>query len=40
MARTPLFGLLQRAARIARASTLMGQPGGEFHERMVEQRVD
>ena len=40
MARTPLFGLLQRAARIARASTLVGEPVGELHERIVERRVD
>ena len=40
MARTPLFGLLQRAARIARASTLTGEPPGELHERVVENRVD
>lgn len=40
MARTPLFGLLQRAARIARASTLMGQPVNELHERVVETRID
>lgn len=40
MARTPLFGLLQRAARIARASTRVGEPLDEFHARGHERRVD
>ena len=40
MARTPLFGLLQRAARIARVATLTGAPADECHDRVIEARVD
>jgi len=40
MARTPLFSLLQRAARIARASTRAGEPLDEFHARGREWRLD
>ncbi|QNP41565.1 flavin monoamine oxidase family protein [Lysobacter solisilvae (ex Woo and Kim 2022)] len=40
MARTPLFSLLQRAARIARASTRVPVAPGEFHERGAALRVD
>jgi monoamine oxidase len=40
MGRTPLFHLLQRAARIARASLHDPAPLDEFHERLAEQRVD
>ena len=40
MARTPLFDLLQRAARIARASTQVDAPLDEFLDRGRELRVD
>jgi len=40
MARTPLFHLLQRAARIARASTRVDEPLDEFHARGREWRLD
>ncbi len=40
MGRTPLFHLLQRAARIARASLHDPAPLDELHARIVEQRVD
>lgn len=40
MARTPLFHLLQRAARIARASTHAGMPLDEFQERGDVMRTD
>ena len=40
MARTPLFTLLQRAARIARASTHAGMPLDEFQERGQAMRTD
>ena len=40
MGRTPLFHLLQRAARIARASLHDPAPLDEVHARIVEQRVD
>jgi monoamine oxidase len=40
MARSPLFGLLQRAARIAAASNASGEPFDEFVERVQAQRID
>lgn len=40
MARTPLFGLLQRAARIANAAARTAEPVAEFHERARAARVD
>jgi len=40
MARSPLFGLLQRAARIAAASNASPVPLDEFVERMHAQRID
>ena len=40
MARTPLFALLQRAARIARNATHADMPLDEFQERGREMRVD
>lgn len=40
MARTPLFRLLQRAMRIARASLHQPMPLDEFHAHLVEARVD
>ena len=40
MGRTPLFSLLQRAARIARGSTQVAQPLDEFYARGRELRVD
>ena len=40
MARTPLFSLLQRAARIARASSRVPQPLAEFYEQGQALRVD
>jgi len=40
MARTPLFGLLQRAARIARASMSVDAPPDELHERVARARID
>ena len=40
MARTPVFTLLQRAARIARASLHAGMPLDEFVERGAAMRVD
>ncbi|KGQ18256.1 Monoamine oxidase [Lysobacter dokdonensis DS-58] len=40
MARTPLFALLQRAARIARNAARVDMPLDEFHERGMELRVD
>jgi monoamine oxidase len=40
MARTPLFSLLQRAARIARASTSAPEPLAEFHAKGREWRMD
>lgn len=40
MGRTPLFDLLRRAARIARASLRADAPLDEFHERVVAGRVD
>lgn len=40
MARTPLFHLLQRAARIAHASTRVSMPLEEFHARGRELRFD
>ena len=40
MARTPLFSLLQRAARIARAASHARQPLGEFYEQGQALRVD
>lgn len=40
MARTPLFSLLQRAARIARASGYTAQPLDEFYAQGVALRVD
>ena len=40
MGRTPLFHLLQRAARIARASRLDPAPLDEFHDRVTAARVD
>ncbi|QSX79477.1 flavin monoamine oxidase family protein [Agrilutibacter solisilvae] len=40
MARTPLFSLLQRAARIARASTRVEAPLDEFLDRGRQLRVD
>ena len=40
MARTPLFALLQRAARIARNAATLAMPLDEFHARGVEMRFD
>ena len=40
MGRTPLFSLLQRAARIARASSHIAQPLDEFYELGQSLRVD
>ena len=40
MGRTPLFSLLQRAARIARASNQVAQPLDEFYDRGQVLRVD
>lgn len=40
MGRTPLFNLLQRAARIAEASLRDPAPLDEFHARVVEARTD
>ena len=40
MARTPLFALLQRAARIARNGGTLAMPLDEFHERGMELRFD
>lgn len=40
MGRTPLFRLLQRAARIARASLHVDVPLDEFHQHRVEHRID
>ncbi|MGO4552413.1 flavin monoamine oxidase family protein [Lysobacter sp. 2RAF19] len=40
MARTPLFALLQRAARIARNAANVDMPLDEFHGRGIELRVD
>src|SRR5690606_28742976 len=40
MGRTPPFRLLQRAARIARASLHADVPLDEFHQRGVEHRID
>src|SRR6476620_8647098 len=40
MARTPLFALLQRAARIARNAATVDMPLDEFHGRGIELRVD
>jgi monoamine oxidase len=40
MGRTPLFHLLQRAARIARASRHQHAPLDEFHGRVVADRID
>ena len=40
MGRTPLFHLLQRAARIARASLHQPAPLDEFHARVAAERID
>ena len=40
MARTPLFALLQRAARIARNAARVDMPLDEFHARGRELRID